>query len=215
MNKIQRSIDAVLAGQLQLEQSPNSCLQAVRQVIEHANDWKGGAIYDHINYWAHRTPDNLRLAPAIPWARSFEQACIDQGMGAPLSAARAGHLVFGRVPKLQGHIGIVGEDKDGGLYVLENATVRRGRSLGGSLNWVPLSQWGQPSTVARLPDAWVFEALPEVGAARPAAHRILMPDGKGGYANLAGQRLEIPVNGTLVINASDAGTTWIDIRRAK
>ncbi|AWN22226.1 hypothetical protein DKM44_02390 [Deinococcus irradiatisoli] len=167
MNKIQRSIEAVMAGTLQVEREPDYCLKLARQVVENANGWKSGELYTRVNIWAHLTPANKRRAPAVPWARSLEQAFIDQRMTVPLGQVRAGDLVFSRLPADEGHVGVVGLDAKGQPRVLENATVRRGVQLGGSVNWVPLEQWGGLTTVGRLPDAWVLEADPVVVHGQP------------------------------------------------
>ncbi|BDP44827.1 hypothetical protein DAETH_47960 (plasmid) [Deinococcus aetherius] len=227
MNRIQREINEVRNGRLQVEETPTYCLRVTRQVVEAANDWKGGEFFDHIDFWMYRTAENLRRAPAVPWARSVENAFIQQHMVVPVSQARAGDLVFSCVPADQGHIGVLGEGDDGRLWVLENATVRRGQHLRGALNWVPLTQWSGLTTVGRLPDAWVFDPEPKKQVVLPQAApapvlqnvpgtKVLIPDGKGGWQNVAGQRLELPVSGTLVINNSlDPEAVWLDIRGAQ
>lgn len=224
INKIQRSIDLALAGKLALERDDDYCLRAARQLVEDANDWNGGDFFAHINFWPYRTPENLRVAPKIPWARSVENALIQQGMTVPLAQARAGDPVFSRVPADQGHVGMLGIGPDGKLWVLENATVRRGRSLGGALNWVPLSKWGTPTTVGRLPDAWVFEAEPvpapvvvKPKPAVPAAQRVVVTDGHGTFIDRTGQRVELPLGDgrVLIVNATDPDTIWVDLRGAK
>jgi hypothetical protein len=224
INKIQRSIDLALAGKLALERVPDYCLRAARQLVEDANDWDGGVFFDKITFWPYRTAENLRIAPTIPWARSVENAFIQQGWTVPLAEARAGDLVFSRVPAKQGHIGTLGIGPDGKLWVLENATVRRGRSLGGALNWVPLSQWGTPTTVGRLPEAWVFEAEPVPAPVvvkpkppTPAAQRVVVTDGHGVFIDRTGQRVELPLGDgrVLIVNATDPDTVWVDLRGAK
>lgn len=226
INKIQRSIDLALVGKLALEREDDYCLRVTRQLIEDANDWDGGEFFDKINFWPYRTPENLRIAPRIPWARSVENALIQQGMTVPLAQARAGDPVFSRIPARQGHIGMLGIGPDGKLWVLENATVRRGRSLGGALNWVPLSTWGTPTTVGRLPEAWVFEAEPvptpvvkpkPAVPVPPAAQRVVVTDGHGTFTDRTGQRVELPLGDgrVLIVNATDPDTVWVDLRGAK
>lgn len=227
-NKIQRSIDLAVGGKLALELKPDYCLRAARQLVEDANDWNGGDFFTRINFWAYRTPENLRDAPTIPWARSVENAFIQQGMTVPLAEARAGDLVFSRVPIKQGHIGTLGTGPDGKLWVLENATVRRGRSLGGALNWVPLSKWGAPTTVGRLPDAWVFEPDPVPAPApvpvlvkpKPTAadiRRVVVTNGAGVFIDRTGQRVELPLGDgrVVIVNATDPDTVWVDLRGGK
>ncbi|GAA4002579.1 hypothetical protein GCM10022631_11570 [Deinococcus rubellus] len=219
MNKIQRSIDAVLSGKLQIEREPNYCLKADRQVIEDANDWRGGEWYALMAISKHLTPENRRRSPTVPWARSMEQAFIDQKMTVPLSAASAGDVVFSRLPSDFGHIGLLGIE-NGQLYVLENATVRRGRSLGGSLNWVPLPQWGGLTTVGRMPRDWVFDAAPPAppvvvkptSVAVSPGPRVLIENSGGGWDNVAGQRIS---RGGITVNATDPGAVWIALRGGK
>lgn len=224
INKIQRSIDLALAGKLALEREDDYCLRVARQLIEDANDWNGGVFFDKVNFWPYRTAENLRLAPTIPWARSLENALIQQRMTVPLAQARAGDPVFSRIPAKQGHIGMLGIGPDGKLWVLENATVRRGKWLGGALNWVPLSEWGTPTTVGRLPEAWVFEAEPvpapvvvKPKPATPAAQRVVVTDGAGRFIDRTGQRVELPLGDgrVLIVNATDPDTVWVDLRGAK
>lgn len=219
MNRIQHEINEVRSGRLQVEEAPNYCLRVTRQVVEAANGWAGGEFFDRTQYWLHRTAENLRRAPAVPWARSLENAFIQQRMTVPVGQARPGDLVFSRVPADQGHVGPLGLGDDGQLWVLENATVRRGQHLRGALNWVPLRLWPGLTTVARLPDAWVLDPEPVVIPKTPVltqnvpGTKVLIPDGKGGWRNVGGQRLELPVRGTLVINNSlDPDAVWLDIR---
>ena len=65
MNRIQRSIDAVLSGKLQIEQQPNYCLKAGRQVIEDANGWANGEWYKRVGIWSHCTPLNKQRSPTV------------------------------------------------------------------------------------------------------------------------------------------------------
>ena len=152
----------------------------------------------------------------------MEQAFIDLKWTVPVKQARAGDVVFSRLPSDFGHIGLLGEGPGGRLFVLENATVRRGQSLGGSLNWVPLEQWGGLTTVGRMPDAWVFDAAP-VPAPAPvpvkpapvpvptalAGPRVLLENEAGGWDNVAGQRV---TRGGVTVNATDPGAVWIALR---
>ncbi|WP_161883832.1 hypothetical protein [Deinococcus alpinitundrae] len=216
MNKIQRSIDAVLAGKLQIEREPNYCLKADRQVIEDANGWAGGEWYKRMGIWSHFTALNKQRAPTVPWARSMEQAFIDLKWTVPVKQARAGDVVFSRLPSDFGHIGLIGEGAGGQLCVLENATVRRGQSLDGSLNWVPLEQWGGLTTVGRMPDVWVFDvASPAPVVTKPApvavptGPRVLVENEAGGWDNVAGQRI---TRGGVTVNATDPGAVWIALR---
>lgn len=223
INKIQHTIDLAVAGKLALEQAPDLCLRVHRQIVEAANGWKGGSYYDHMHLWDHMTPTNRAQAPTIPWARSMEQAYIDQGMTVPLAQARAGDVVFSHQPPTAGHVGTLGTGPDGKLWVLENATVRRGKSLGGALNWVPLSQWGGLTTVGRMPEAWVFEGQPDpipVPVTQPAApsrSRVIVANEHGQFIDQTGQRVEVALPGgqILIVNATDPDTTWIATRGAK
>lgn len=222
-NKIQRAIDLALAGKLALERAPDFCLRVHRQLIEAANGWGGGAYYDHMHIWDHLTPTNRAQARGVPWARSMEQAYIDQGMTVPLAQARAGDVVFSRLPATVGHVGTLGTGADGRLWVLENATVRRGRSLGGALNWVPLSQWGGLTTVGRMPEAWVFDAapapipVPVTQPPAPARQRVIVANGHGQFIDQTGRRVEVALPGgqSLIVNATDPDTVWVDVRGAK
>ncbi|GAA5503034.1 hypothetical protein Dxin01_02783 [Deinococcus xinjiangensis] len=223
MNKIQKTIELVLAGKLRLEQKEDYCLRVFRQIVEYANGWSGGEFFDRLNYWPYRTAENLRRAPTIPWARSVENAFIQQGMTVPVAQARAGDAVFGRQPTDQGHIGMLGLGPDGKLWVLENATIRRGQGLGGALNWVPLSRWGTPTTVGRMPESWVFDPTPVPVVAPPApvvvqpsaVRRVVVTDGAGRFLDQTGQRYVLPLADgySLVVNATDPETVWVDVRQ--
>ncbi|WP_237725123.1 hypothetical protein, partial [Deinococcus alpinitundrae] len=158
--------------------------------------------------------------PTVPWARSMEQAFIDLKWTVPVKQARAGDVVFSRLPSDFGHIGLIGEGAGGQLCVLENATVRRGQQLGGSLNWVPLEQWGGLTTVGRMPDMWVFDVSTPAPAvvvkpapvgvpAAPAGPRVLVENTGGGWDNVAGQRI---TRGGVTINATDPNAVWIALR---
>lgn len=224
-NKIQRAINLVLAGKIKLERQPMYCLRAVRQVIEAANDWPGGSLYDRVHIWDHFTDTNRRLAKGTPWAASLEKAFMNQGWTVPFASARAGDVVFSRQPVNEGHVGILGLDDQGQLCVLENATIRRGRNLGGNLNWVPLALWGTPTTVGRLPAEWVFDPapLPPPPVVERAPHRVIVASGqydeRGNmlFREQTGKRYtaDLGFGLTLIVNATDPETVWVDVRKEK
>lgn len=236
-NRIQNSINAVLRGELELETRPNYCLRAVRQVVEHANGWKAGRFFDELQVYDHYTALNRQNASSGPWARSAEEAVIGRKWTVPGTRARPGDLVFSRQPATYGHVGIVGTDEEGKLRVLENATVRRGRHLGGSLNWVPFALWTGLTTVGRLPVSWVFDPEPPAevpqkiivspkpqiitpAPSKPGERpvRVLVTDFQGNFIDRTGQRSvqTLPDGRELIVNNSlEPGTVFVDIREER
>lgn len=117
---------------------PNQCLRLIRQVVEHAFDLPSHTFYSL--YWTHRVEENDTL---VPWARDLERSLRAQGYA--VYTVQPGDLVFDyRIAWPYGHVGLVLPD----YTVLDVATW----GSTATLRTVPLSQWGEPTTIIRLPD---------------------------------------------------------------
>lgn len=150
-----QAIEALINGAplpFDLVTTPNNCLMLVRQVTEHGYGWADRDLYRKL---VTERVDANTTDPWIPWATDAEKALRTRGLLRPRTVAPGpGWLVFAHVPKGPGHVGVIVWWRDG-LYVLENAQIKRGRDLGGAINLVPLHLFGNATPItsfAQLPD---------------------------------------------------------------
>lgn len=155
MSSIQRVIEDMIAGRFPLDREPGKCLRLVRMGVEAGRGIPAGTFYEKIGL--KLTERNRREDPSNPWAVSVEETMRAAGLSVPSGQVTGGMIAFARpsnprAPQFDkyGHCGLTVTRPDG-LYVLENAVVRRGQNLGGAINLVPLRAWDAPTMFARVP----------------------------------------------------------------
>lgn len=158
--RIQASVERVIAGKLKMPGKGFMCLAGSRIVIEDALGWKSHALYDHVATF------RVNTAKRDPWAADLRHSLEKRGWVAK-GKPQAGDIVFGADPKPEEHVGIVYQDAQGKLWVLENTTeTRRGeRIIAGPNKLTPLEHWDRITLIGRLPLSLL---LPSTTVIRPA-----------------------------------------------
>lgn len=170
MNIINDAARDAIKGKLDLPVKSGLCLKAARLIVERAFGWPSHEFYRRVVTETVQANDT-----GEPWAADAEKSFRSRGLTVPTwQSPRPGDLVFNQTSPPFGHVGVVVSHL-GGLYVLENAQVKRGIDLSPAdrktaLNLCPLHLWGPVTTIGRLPDA----EKPD-----PAPTRFLIDDGSG------------------------------------
>lgn len=199
MNLIDQAAKAATAREFKLPDTPGMCLAAVRTVIERAFGWPSHDLYRRIV--TERVEANKT---GTPWATDAEKSFISRGLTVPTyQSPRPGDLVFNHTSMPYGHVGVVTEHA-GGLYVLENAQVKRGLDLYGAVNLCPIHLWGPITTIGRLPDAEKPDPAPE-------ETRVVVERGPNPEDLAVGQRQEIPQATGVTISRPRSNLVWITI----
>ena len=109
MNKIQRSIDAVWPARCRWSASPTTASSWPARWWRTPTAGQAASCTPASASGRTSPPRTERRAPTVPWARSLEQAFIDQRMTVALNERiSVGDLVFSRLPADVGHVGVVG-----------------------------------------------------------------------------------------------------------
>jgi len=201
VNLINKAAQDAADRKYKLPTEPGMCLAAARVVVERAFGWPSHDLYKRIV--TERVEANKT---GTPWAADAEKSFNSRGLTVPTyQSPRPGDLVFNKTSPPYGHVGVIVEHA-GGLYVLENAQVKRGLHLYDAVNLCPLHLWGPITTIGRLPDAEVPDPTPTVSQMRVVVDRGPQP------ADLAvGDRQEIPQADGVTINYPRPDLLWITV----
>ncbi|BDP42940.1 hypothetical protein DAETH_29090 [Deinococcus aetherius] len=198
MNLINEAARAAVRRDYDLPTEPGMCLAATRTVVERAFGWPSHELYRRIV-----TEHVQANTTGTPWATDAEKSFRARGLTVPLwQSPRPGDLVFNHTSMPYGHVGVVVAHA-GGLYVLENAQVRRGLHQYAAINLCPLHLWDGITTIGRLPDA-------EVDDPPQPERRVLLERGPA-VENITGKRLEIMEARGVTINAEQPDTVRIAV----
>lgn len=141
-SNIASAASKVIAGELNVETSPWYCLKVTRQIVEHAYGWTPGEFYQH--YWREKVEENTTDEP---WARDLERSLRNMGYAVP--TLEPGYLIFDYTKaKPWGHVAVMLTSE----LLLENTPAPRGFRGRGALRVTHIREWGEPTTIIRLPE---------------------------------------------------------------
>ncbi len=146
----QHALDLVKSGKAPA--SPGQCLALVREAVEGFFGMAPYSLYTLLEAHNRELAQNRNAYQA-------EKAFLDAGFGIR-GPVKPNDLVFARVTMPYGHVGIIYEDANFGLCVVENTSyaLRQhwyGIPYTGSPNCLsPLSRWDLVSSIIRLPDGF-------------------------------------------------------------